>query len=55
MHDYCHVFLFRFISENTHTECLQCNWKKTQAELNCHYKFILAKDIIFVSSDDIHA
>ena len=30
------------------------NWKKTQTRLNCHYKFILAKNIIFISSDDIH-
>ena len=29
------------------------NWKKTQPQLDCHYKFISAKNIIFVSSDKI--
>ena len=30
------------------------NWKKTQNCYYCPYKFILAKNIIFVSSDDLH-
>ena len=39
-----------------HTKRIQCKWKKTQNWLNCHYKFILTKNIIitFVSSDDLH-
>ena len=29
--------------------------EKNQTRLNCHYKFILAKNIIFISSCDIQA
>ena len=42
-----------YIKEKTHTQRIQCNWKKTQQWLSYH-EFISAKNIIFVSSDDIH-
>ena len=31
------------------------NWNKTQPRLKCYYKFISTKNIIFASSDGIHA
>ena len=44
-HIYIYIYIYIYI---------QCNWKKTHPWLNCRYKFISAKNIIFVSSDDIH-
>ena len=50
MFGYCYVFLFRLIEENLRTERIQCNRKKTQSQLNCHFKFFSMKNIIFVKS-----
>ena len=41
--------------KKSHTGRIQFNSKKTPIWMNCHHKFISAKNTIIISSDDMHA
>ena len=50
------IYSFSGLYKKTHIQSeYNVTGKKPQPRLNCHYKFISAKNIIFVSSDDKHA
>ena len=46
----CMAIVIYSFSGLYNTECIQCNWEKTQTWLNCHYQFILANNIIILPS-----
>ena len=52
IYGYCHIILSGLYI-NLHTKHIQCNWKKTQPWLHCHYKFTSVKNMIFIFSNDI--